>query len=768
MALVGYRNWAVTDAGDTIGASAVEVRRKSDNSLADLFTDAGGGTGVVNPFTADADGSFEFYADGGLYDLLVGTGPSQETTPLSLIDADGNIAFASRADAEAWRATGGTLDDGQSFSADGLMYKWEAGSTLLPGLPDIVAIDPTVPHFMLSTDVDSGNAAFIAIAAGLTGVHIDLEGATYEADTMPSTNFFYNGYITHTTDGYTFDANRSRFGRVQNSQVALGRDCGTAWPNWPKDNIQATSDTVAIGSQCLSAQTTGRNSIAIGNKNLEKSVASQHNIGIGLNSVRWANNTDSFATDEGTRNVGLGSTTLAFVEGGARNVAVGRNSGQTVMGTGNSSFGPTANGGYAPTTWDGNNIHNSSPLTADYGVGVGFQAGQFSNKDYNICMGYQAGQNAGLNELLAIGKGAGKNIGSTQGCNGNTLVTGASLNGTYVVSASTIGHKATCTLTSHGLSDGFVVYVTMTPTAESAYAEHRMVVSGATANTFVLENKYCDDEPTTLVGAFAITEYINNTPATVTAGNLAIGLGAMDNTVAPGQYNTTVGTNSLQDVTGQFNSAFGYRALQDVTTGDENTGLGKDAGRNITTGSGNTAVGKGALPGIVTADDNTALGIGALAGLVTYTNSTGVGANAVVAGSNEVQLGDSATTTYAYGAVQNRSDERDKADIQDTILGLTFINSLRPVDFRWDYREDYDSEKDGSKKRTRFHHGLIAQELRDTMTSLGVDFGGFQDHAIGGGEDVLTVGYEELIGPLIKAIQQLSSRVEELENTNSN
>jgi len=32
--------------------------------------------------------------------------------------------------------------------------------------------------------------------------------------------------------------------------------------------------------------------------------------------------------------------------------------------------------------------------------------------------------------------------------------------------------------------------------------------------------------------------------------------------------------------------------------------------------------------------------------------------------------------------VQNRSDANDKADVRPTVLGLDFINSLRPVDFK--------------------------------------------------------------------------------------
>ncbi len=43
------------------------------------------------------------------------------------------------------------------------------------------------------------------------------------------------------------------------------------------------------------------------------------------------------------------------------------------------------------------------------------------------------------------------------------------------------------------------------------------------------------------------------------------------------------------------------------------------------------------------------------------------------------------------------------------------------------------------------------------MDAMGVDFGGYQDHSVKGGDDVLSIGYEEMIAPLIKAIQELKA-----------
>ena len=223
-----------------------------------------------------------------------------------------------------------------------------------------------------------------------------------------------------------------------------------------------------------------------------------------------------------------------------------------------------------------------------------------------------------------------------------------------------------------------------------------------------------------------------------------------------------------------------------------------------TTGNFNYCVGN-AMVNCTTGSNNYAFGRGALDALVSYSNCAGFGWDAAVSASNQVQAGNSSTGFWCYGAVNNRSDIRDKTDIRDTVLGLNFIQKLRPVDYVWDYREDYrpkmpepiaipddatDEEKaaielenkaareewcesvklknlkhDGTHKRKRYHHGLIAQEVQALIKETGVDFGGFKDVSFDGeGDDVLGIGYEELIAPLIKAVQELSARVVELEN----
>jgi len=288
--------------------------------------------------------------------------------------------------------------------------------------------------------------------------------------------------------------------------------------------------------------------------------------------------------------------------------------------------------------------------------------------------------------------------------------------------------------------------------------------------------------------------------------NVANGYKALTNNTT-GNRNTAYGYQALyENTTGFRNIANGRNSLYSNTEGSYNTATGEQALYSNTTGYSNTATGRNSLYSNTTGGSNTAYGYAALNSNTTYNNTSGFGNDAQVTASDQVQLGDSDTTTYVYGTVQDRSDLRDKADVRDTILGLDFITALRPVDYRWDLRDDYKPDAptepeplkddateqdiqahelalsqyendcaewliavkhenlihDGTHKRTRYHHGVIAQEVAEVIAESGIDFGGYQDHKVSGGEDVLSIGYDELIGPLIKALQEVNQKFDAL------
>ncbi len=258
-------------------------------------------------------------------------------------------------------------------------------------------------------------------------------------------------------------------------------------------------------------------------------------------------------------------------------------------------------------------------------------------------------------------------------------------------------------------------------------------------------------------------------------GNTAIGRGAMEG-YGGAVASTALVTGKSYKIVSAGTSNFTLVGAANNNVGTVFTATGTTAGTGTAAPSANsycTAVGHAALSLSTYYGVNNSV-FGAQSDLSgNYDNCTLLGYSVAVTGSNQVQLGNSSTTTYAYGAVQNRSDVRDKADIRDTQLGLSFICALRPVDFRWDMRDSYRTEsseklsdvvRDGSRKRSRYHHGLIAQEVAQLLADRGIDFGGYQDHSLAGGDDVKSIGYEELIAPLIKAVQELASRLDVLES----
>ena len=234
-----------------------------------------------------------------------------------------------------------------------------------------------------------------------------------------------------------------------------------------------------------------------------------------------------------------------------------------------------------------------------------------------------------------------------------------------------------------------------------------------------------------------------------------------ENSIALGSYAYQSNT------TGHNNVSIGILSLNHNTTGCRNVAIGNNALNRNETGEFNTAIGMSAGYN-VSGSYNTLLGAGTDI-RETYHHCTLLGEGSTVTGSNQVQLGNTSVTVYAQTAVQTRSDARDKVEIQDTVLGLDFIKKLTPRQFKMNSRElyfeqdkqrDYTAKNDGSKAGKRFHQGFVAQEVKQVIDEMGVDFAGYQDHKINGGQDVLSLGYTEFIAPIVKAIQQQQHIIE--------
>jgi len=140
----------------------------------------------------------------------------------------------------------------------------------------------------------------------------------------------------------------------------------------------------------------------------------------------------------------------------------------------------------------------------------------------------------------------------------------------------------------------------------------------------------------------------------------------------------------------------------------------------------------------------------------------------------------------ANGTIQT-SDVRTKTDIEDAALGLDFVNSLRPVSYRWIsggtevdrqvYRDadgnECGQDTDGAipseiltrdRPGARRHWGLIAQEVKSACDAAGVDFGGWVLSDAADPESQQALRYDQFVSPLIKAVQELTARVQALES----
>ena len=111
------------------------------------------------------------------------------------------------------------------------------------------------------------------------------------------------------------------------------------------------------------------------------------------------------------------------------------------------------------------------------------------------------------------------------------------------------------------------------------------------------------------------------------------------------------------------------------------------------------------------------------------------------------------------------SDRRDKTDIEPFSHGLSWINKLKPVTYRWDNRSNYDDRKpDGSKKDPRLELGLIAQdEIQvEKEHGYGDDINNMLVSSVNG-DGSYTMKYERLVPILVNAIKELTTRVQALE-----
>lgn len=418
-------------------------------------------------------------------------------------------------------------------------------------------------------------------------------------------------------------------------------------------------------------------------------------------------------------------------------------------------------------------------------------------------------------ELFAVKTGDSKSILAVTGEGGLVLNSSAADSGIYnnlAIGDSDILSKATTANRNYiiGHSNGDWDLTSADSCTIMGYNAGVQVTSGSN-NTVI--GAYSGDSISTQTGITCLgtgagrttgsySTYIgaNSGAAVSSNGNTAVGYDTMK--VSGPQYGVAMGQQAHMGCTGTRNVAIGVNALKASGSASSCVAIGYEAAK-LATGGGNVCIGYNSGDAITSGVQNTSLGNDTDCS-ATNNNQLALGYGAVTDGANKIRLGNSSIGTANIQVDWTiDSDERIKENIQDADAGLDFINALRPVSFTRKHPAEWPEEirdrryKQGKKESnfttdedgnitgeveyyvstetydvdtqepikdefdsTSRVDGLIAQEVKSVVESLGVGFHGIDEAANG----KLGIQYSTLVVPLIKAVQELTARIEQLES----
>jgi hypothetical protein len=525
----------------------------------------------------------------------------------------------------------------------------------------------------------------------------------------------------------------------------------TAIGSYNSDDITTGSYNTAIGRSTLASLTTGSNNIAIGRATFSTAADDEaHNIAIGNSALGSAkqNGLVASVSREVKHNIAIGQDallggTLAGSDDIANNIAIGS---YALDATATNPQGGTIAIGHQSLTSLTSGLRNTA---------IGYQSAYYnSSGNDNTYLGYWAGSGTSGSHSNNVGIGSSALGVISDG--GSNVAIGKSAAALLTTGTNNIaiGHEAFDS--ANGAEDNNIaIGLSALGNADHDDMERNIAIGnysgdgmGAFAN---LDNIFIGH------GAGGGTWVNNNSDSNVSIGNYS-----MDAAMDDANYNTGLGHQTLSALTtANGNVCVGFQSGTAITTGIHNICIGYQAGNNITESQGNVLIGTGAAAAHATASsgDNSIV--------------ISAGTNAVTsAGTETIRIGvDSDFITCDFGedaTWSHSSDERIKKEIKDNTLGLDFINDLRTVTFKKkapsEYPKEFDqynAEKTKRKNHGKINYGFIAQEVKKSMDKAGhSEFPVWKENV----DTMQELGETELITPLVKAIQELTARVKELEN----
>lgn len=246
-------------------------------------------------------------------------------------------------------------------------------------------------------------------------------------------------------------------------------------------------------------------------------------------------------------------------------------------------------------------------------------------------------------------------------------------------------------------------------------------------------------------------------------GNKSIAIGfcarALD-----GAYNIGIGHLSIGS--GNLTVAIGHKAQAYC---NNNTVIGSYA-QSLNNGAYNTIIGY--KTNVYDGSCNIVLGSCSCVFGGGVNNTIILGANSSTNNSNFIlfNCANGSGPNYIYTKWSYLSDCRDKTNVQplDYKLGLPLMKKLNPISFKWDLRSSYVNKceyefgtKDGTLKRDYLQVGILAQDLEQSINELNVRFDALK---YAENIDKYSVNESAFVSSLVKSIQQLSDRMDNIKN----
>lgn len=483
-----------------------------------------------------------------------------------------------------------------------------------------------------------------------------------------------------------------------------------------KVHSAASGYNTALGYQAGTAATSIIESVIIGAK------AGKGVLTSGANGSVFIGYQAGDAVTSGAKNLAIGHNALSTEDTGSKNTAVGyqalTSANSSTVGAGNNTA-LGAEAGLLVSTGVGNTLvgssSGSSPMNLDediYHSGVsqssGGSATSIKLRDSNINTTDDVFNTASIfiSDVTTSG-GTGTIKATIDDYTGSTRVadlTSITLNGsTVTVSASTGLDSKAYTIKFEGTSSD---------------------PGGGTTSIKLASNNVPDDG-------------FNNAIITITDAEITSGVTG-NVTAIIGDYTQSTRVATLTSI----------RKVSDGSAVSALTSTGADdkayviEGNYLTTGSNNSFFGHDT------------------GGSGTSNNQTALGYQAMCNGSNQITLGNSSVVALrcADTTIATLSDQRDKTNVTDSTFGLSFINSVRPVQYTWNRRNlepgDTNSVLNGKRRL-----GFIAQELQSAMTDNSNEI---LDLVYEANPNRLEAKYGNFIPILVKAIQELKTENDSL------